>query len=1020
MEYRMVGPFRGGRVTAVTGIADQPHVFLMGVTGGGVWKSDDAGHHWTPIADEYLTNGNIGAIDVADSDPNVIFVGTGSACIRGNVSVGRGVWRSEDGGESWSFVGLPESGAIGSLVIHPRDPDLVYVAALGHPFGKNPDRGVYRSSDGGRSWENVLFLNDSTGAVSLSMNPHNPRIIFAGMWRAERKPWTLISGGPEGGLYRTKDGGDSWEKLAGGLPEGIVGKVTVSVSRANPDRVWAMVEAEPGNGLYRSDDGGDSWSFLTGESNLTGRAFYYHHVYADPGDENTVYVLNTRLYRSVDGGSTFELIPVHHGDLHDLWINPLDPEIFVIGDDGGAEVTLNHGRNFSPVYNQPTAELYDVMVDNGIPYRIYGSQQDNTTISVMAYRENNNLRPQQQWGYAAGCEVGPVAFDPDDPDVIWGGCYGGVINRMVTSRDTRRNVNLYPENQNKAPRELRHRFQWIAPIVVDPLDPNTVYHASQYVNRTRDGGMTWETISPDLTTDTPEHQEFPGIPIHSDHTGVEVFNTIFALVPSPREAGTIWVGSDDGRVHITRDDGGTWNDITPRDMPQWGTVNRIEVSPHAAGRAFLAVQRYRMDDWRPYVFRTEDYGQTWDLLTDGSNGIPADHWVRVVREDDVRQGLLYAGTEFGMFVSFDDGGHWQPLQMNLPATPVMDLKVHRGDLVVATQGRSFWVLDDLTPLRELAAALGDPADPSPVVLFTPRDVARGRASPPMSEEDLTLPDPLPDGALLSYALREEVSGLEVTVLDSEGRVAGRWRGSRAGAQARGGEGPSPGRGSASLSTEACFHRVVWPLRYQEDGGIKAPPGRYTVRASWEGGSLDRDFQVLPDPKDPSLTQADYLEQFRVSMEVQATAQAIREALRRLREARDQAREILQRARAAGRDTGRLPELADSLGARLGRVEGDLTSTDDSTVPTGVRRPKGGGLDREYGTLLNFLNSGGGYGPGGTEGRPTEGAMERKADLDRAWEELRGRLERTLDAEISAFNTEVARLGLEGIVLGRGG
>jgi photosystem II stability/assembly factor-like uncharacterized protein len=935
--------------------------------------------------------------------------------------VGRGVWKSEDGGESWGFVGLPESGAIGSLVIHPRDPDLVYVAALGHPFGKNPERGIYRSSDGGQSWENVLFLNDSTGAVSLSMNPHNPRIIFAGMWRAERKPWTLISGGPEGGLYRTKDGGDTWEKLAGGLPEGIVGKVTVSVSRANPDRVWAMVEAEPGNGLYRSDDGGDTWSFLTGESNLAGRAFYYHHVYADPGDENTVYVLNTRLYRSVDGGSAFELIPVHHGDLHDLWINPLDPEIFVIGDDGGAEVTLNHGRTFSPVYNQPTAELYDVMVDNGIPYRIYGSQQDNTTISVLAYRENNNLRPQQQWGYAAGCEVGPVAFDPDDPDVIWGGCYGGVINRMVTSRDTRRNVNLYPENQNKAPRELRHRFQWIAPIVMDPLDPNTVYHASQYVNRTRDGGMTWETISPDLTTNTPEHQEFPGIPIHSDHTGVEVFNTIFALAPSPHQAGTIWVGSDDGRVHITRDDGESWTDITPSGMPQWGTVNRIEVSPHAPGRAFLAVQRYRMDDWRPYVFRTEDYGRSWDLLTDGSNGLPADHWVRVIREDDVRQGLLFAGTEFGIFVSFDDGRHWQPLQMNLPATPVMDLKVHRGDLVVATQGRSFWVLDDLTPLRELAASLGGgPADPSSVLLFTPRDVARGRASPPMSEEDLTLPDPLPDGAFLSFALQEEVSGLEMTVLDSEGRVAGRWRGSRAGAQGRGGEAPSPGRGSASLPTEAGFHRIVWPLRYQEDGGIKAPPGRYTVRMSWDGGSLDRAFQVLPDPKDPSLTQADYLEQFRVSMEVQATAQAIREALGRLREVRDQARGILQRARAAGRETGRLPELADSLAARLGRVEGDLTSTDDPTVPTGVRRPEGGGLDREYGTLLNFLNSGGGYGPGGTEGRPTAGAMERKADLDRAWQELRERLETTLDAEISAFNTEVARLGLEGIVIREGG
>lgn len=1003
MEYRMVGPFRGGRVTAVTGIPEDPHTFFMGVTGGGVWKTDDAGHHWTPIADEYLNVGNVGAIDVADSDPNVIYVGTGSACIRGNVSVGRGVWRSLDGGDSWDFAGLPESGAIGSLAIHPKDPDLVYVAALGHPFGKNPERGVFRSRDGGASWENVLFLNDSTGAVSLAMDPGNPRIIYAGMWRAERKPWTLISGGFEGGLYKTTDGGDTWEKLGGGLPEGLVGKVTVSVSRANPDRVWAMVEAEPGNGLYRSDDAGATWTFLTGESQLTGRAFYYHHVYADPGDENTVYVLNTRLFRSVDGGTTFELIPVHHGDLHDLWINPLDPEIFVIGDDGGAEVTLNHGRTFSPVYNQPTAELYDVMVDNGDPYRIYGSQQDNTTISVLAYRLNNNLRPQQQWGYAAGCEVGPVAFDPDDPDVVWSGCYGGVINRMVTSSDVRRNVNLYPENQNRAPKDLRNRFQWVAPIVMDPHDPNTVYHASQFVHRTRDGGMTWETISPDLTTNTPEHQEFPGTPIHSDHTGVEVFNTIFSLVPSPHTPGTIWVGSDDGRVHLTTDDGDSWTDVTPPDMPEYATVNRIETSPHSPGRAFLAVQRYRLDDWRPYIFRTEDFGESWEQLADGENGIPEDHWVRVVREDDVRPGLLFAGTEFGLFVSFDDGVRWQPLQMNLPATPVTDLKVHRGDLVLSTQGRSFWVLDDITPLRELASRLSDATEPGPVQLFTPRNISRGRASPPMTEEDLTLPDPLPDGAILSYTLTEEVADLELAVVDEAERVAGSWKAS----------------GGRALPTEPGFHRIFWPLRYQDDGGVKAPPGEYSVRLSWDGGSEERTFRVLPNPKDTSVTLADYEEQFRVSMEVQETSQAVRDALSRLRDARDQAREIIERAEGAHRDVGTLPAMADSMRTKLAPMEAALTAVDDPTVPTGTRRPVGGGLDREYSTLFYHLNSGGGYGAGGTEGRPTAGALERKSDLDAQWSDLRTRLNAVLEEEVSGFNEEVARLGLDGIVLRRG-
>lgn len=1016
MRYRMVGPFRGGRVTAVTGIAEQPNSFFMGGTGGGIWKTEDAGHHWVPIADDYLTNGNIGALDVADSDPNVIYAGTGSACIRGNISVGTGTWKSMDGGETWEFIGLPESGAIGSLVVHPRNPDLLYVAALGHPFGRNPERGVYRSSDGGVTWENVLFLNDSTGAVSLAMDPSNPRVLYAGMWRVERKPWTLISGGPEGGLYKTTDGGNHWEKLAGGLPQGIVGKVTVSISRSNPDRVFAMVEAEPGNGLYRSDDAGRTWTFINGESQLTGRPFYYHHVFADPGDENTVYIMNTRLFRSVDGGRTFELIPVHHGDLHDMWINPLHSEIFVIGDDGGAEVTVTHGRTFSGVYNQPTAELYDVMVDNGYPYRIYGSQQDNTTISVLAHRKNNNLRPQEQWQYAAGCEVGPVAVDPDHPDVIWSGCYGGIINRMVVSTDVRRNVNLYPEAQNRAPKDLRNRFQWVAPIVMDPLTPSTVYHASQYVNRTRDGGMTWETISPDLTTNTPEHQEFPGIPIHSDHTGVEVFNTIFSLAPSPHEAGTIWVGSDDGRVHITRDDGASWTDITPPDMPRFATVNRIELSPHTPGRAYLAVQRYRLDDWNPYIFRTRDYGDSWELLTDGTNGIPGDHWVRVVREDQEVPALLFAGTEFGMFVSFDDGAHWQPLQMNLPATPVTDLKVHRGDVVLSTQGRSFWVLDDIGPLRALANDVADGVDlragpetataraggaVSWVRLFPTRDAARGRASPPMSEVDLALPDPLPEGALLSYAVLGPVENLELAVTDAQGRTAAQWR-----------------QGS-SLSSEPGFHRLAWPLRYQEARGVKAPPGVFTVRLSWDGGSEEHALRVLPNPMDPEITAEDYQEQFRVSMEVQQTASDIRDAVAKLRDVRTQALGILERARDAGREMGNLETLSRAMNERLSPLEAILTSTDDPTVPTGQGRPRGGGLDRDYGALLNHLNSGGGYGAGGTEGRPTAGAKERKRDLDAGWAETRGRLETALDEEVARFNAEVSRLGLAGIVMGGG-
>jgi photosystem II stability/assembly factor-like uncharacterized protein len=1008
LDYRMVGPYRGGRTTAVTGVPGWPHTFLTGYTGGGVWRSDDAGHSWDPITDGYLTAGAVGAVAVAPSDPNVIYTGTGSTCIRGNISVGRGVWRSTDAGESWEFVGLGESGAIGSIVVHPHDPDQVLLAALGHPFGKNPERGIFRSRDGGESWEKVLFLNDSTGASELVMHPTNPRILYAGMWRAERKPWTLVSGAPEGGVYRSTDGGSSWEKLTEGLPEGLIGKVGLAVSPADPDRVWAMVEANPGNGLYRSDDGGDSWRFLTGEDRLAGRPFYYHHVNADPVDPNTVYVLNTRLWRSVDGGSSFEMIPVPHGDVHDLWINPEDPAIFVAATDGGASVTLNGGRTFSTVYNQPTAEFYDVMVDHGSPYRIYGSQQDNTTISVPVEPRANQLRPQEGWAYAAGCETGPIAFDPDDPNVIWGGCYGGIINRMDFAADTRRNVNIYPESQRVAPGDLRYRFQWVAPIVMSPHDPNTVYHASQYVHRTTDGGMTWETISPDLTLDDPAHQRYPGGPLISDHTGVEVFGTVFALAPSPHEAGTIWAGTDDGRVHLTRDDGASWTDVTPRGMPELATVNRIELSSHRPGRAFLAVQRYRLDDWRPYIFRSNDYGRSWELLTDGRNGIPSDHWVRVVREDPEVEGLLYAGTEFGVFVSFDDGAAWQRLQGDLPATPITDLAVQapRGDLAVGTQGRSFWVLDDLTPLRELARH----PDAGPVRLFTPRDWARGGGWPPMSEVDYYVPDRLPPGVLIHYALeRPAPSGLRLEVLDAEGRVLARW-----------GEAPEPTAGdedeveSRELPDGAGLHRVAWNPSYPGPGGVKAPPGEYRVELTWDDGSATRTFRVRPDPADPTMTAAAYEAQLRTSMAVSDTLAAIERAVERLRSVRDQAHDVVERARAAEQDVGRLPELADSLAARLDSLEAVIAGERTDRGEPGLRAVAG--LQDHYGSLMYHLNSGGGYGAGAAEGAPTRGALERKADLDGEWNRARDRLVAVLERGVAELNAEVRRLGLEGVVV----
>ena len=1010
LRYRMVGPYRGGRSTAAAGFVNDPDRWLMGTTGGGVWESDDNGVTWRNISDGFF-GGSIGAVKVADSDPNVIYVGQGSMDIRGNTSAGRGAWKSMDAGRTWSFIGLREAGQIGRIEVHPRDHDLVYAAALGHPFGKNPERGVFRSRDGGSTWEHVLSLNDSTGASDLTMDMTNPRILYAGMWRGERKPWALISGAEEGGVYKTTDGGDSWTKLGGGLPEGLVGKVGVSVSPADPDRVWAIIEAEPDGGVYRSDDGGANWTRTNSDNNLRQRAWYYTHVQADPVDPNTVYALNTSMYRSVDGGTTFEVIPVPHGDVHDLWIHPDDASRMVVANDGGAQVSVNGGETWSTYFNQPTAELYDVIVDNGFPYRLYGAQQDNTTISVTAWSDVNTLYPKQHWLNIGGCETGPIALHPNRPHIVYAGCYGGVMDRYDLQSGQRRNIMLYPQLQlGMAAKDLRHRFQWVSPMLVSQHDPRVIYHGSQHVNRSRDEGVNWETISPDLTTDNPAHQEQSGGPINADVTGVEIYNVVFSLAESPFDADEIWAGSDDGRVHITRDGGVNWTEITPAAMPELGTVDEIELSTHRPGRAYLAVQRYRLDDFGPYVFRTDDFGATWTLNT---TGIPDDHPVRTVREDPVRSGLVFAGTEYGVFASFDAGSSWQSFQRNLPETPVTGMRVAHDDLIISTQGRSFWILDDISPLREIEDAVA-----AGTYLFTPRDARRLTNVGVAGLSELN-PEPAPSGAQIHYYLAEEPDeDVLIEIMDASGAVVRTFASDSAAAEETDGE---------RIARAAGLNRIAWTISYLGpelpegavawgySGGVTAPPGVYSVRLTVGETVLERNFELFADPRIPEVTVASYQEQFRVAMLARDSINSISRAIDDLAAIRDQVEAVLERARAAGQDA-ELQPLADTLTDKSMGVTEDLMQTRNRSGQDPIRfAPR---LDNQWLELYGRVTGTDGYISGGAEGAPDPGTLERLETLLEEWEGVRLRYTDLLENELRRFNEAVELMGLPAVVLPR--
>src|SRR5687767_14267295 len=675
LRWRTVGPTRGGRVTAIAGVRTQPCTYYMGATGGGVWKTETCGAAWTPISDGQIETGSIGAIDVAESNPNIVWVGTGSAAIRSNVIIGRGVYKSVDAGRTWQFSGLPDAGQIGSVIIHPTNPDMVWVAALGSPFGPNDERGLFKTIDGGKTWKKTLFVNNSTGARVLAINPANPSELYAGMYRGFRKGWDIISGGPatEGGLFKSTDGGETWSRLTNGLPSKLIGKIDIDVARTNPRIVYAMVEA-PGaeGGLYKSDDSGASWKLVNSSGGIRARPFYFHYVDINPKNENDLWVGAVQQYRSTDGGKTFQTIPTPHSDNHGIWFNPDNPDYAIQCNDGGANVTRDGGRTWSSILNQPTAELYMVSVDEQHPYMLYGPQQDNSTLVVpsvpnVAFGFDH---PAQAWSQASGCETGGIWPTPDGR-IVWGACKGEV-ERFNTETGQSQGKWIYPQNRyGHHPKDIAFRFPRQTVIMVSPHNPRVVYQASHVLHRTTDDGVTWEVISPDLTANEPDYQIVPGNPITRDVTGEEVYSSIYSMDESPIERGVIWVGANDGPVHVTRDNGKTWKNVTPKDLPPGGRVQNIGASPRRKGAAYIAVYRFlREHDLKPYIYATSDYGASWVKLTDGTNGIPNDHPTRVVREDPERDGLLYAGTEFGFFVSFDNGKRWESLQRNLPATPV--------------------------------------------------------------------------------------------------------------------------------------------------------------------------------------------------------------------------------------------------------------------------------------------------------------------------------------------------------------
>ena len=986
LRWRSLGPARGGRSQAVAGSTKRPTEYYFGATGGGVWKTTDGGLNWRPVSDRFFKSSSVGAIAVSESNPDVVYVGMGETQLRGNIIQGDGVYKTIDAGKSWTHVGLEKTRAIGRVRVHPTNPDIVYVAALGDPYGSTPDRGVFKSTDGGKTWNRVLFRNDKTGAVDLVMDPKAPDTLYAGLWEVFRTPHSMSSGGPGGGLFKTTDGGKTWTEATTnpGLPKPLWGKIGISVSGADSNRVYALIEAQDG-GLYASDDAGATWKLVNDNRNIRQRAFYYTRVYADPQAKDTVYILNVSFYRSTDGGKTLRTISVPHGDNHDLWIAPNDPQRMVQSNDGGANVTLNGGQNWTD-QDFPTAQFYNVITTTHVPYHVCGAQQDNSTLCMPS--TGGEFYP------VGGGESGYIAPDPEDTDVFYAGSYGGLLTRINRRTGERRNINIWPDNpMGHSSGDISERFQWTFPIIIAPTNPNILYATSQHVWRSANEGQSWTKISPDLTRHDPSTLGPSGGPITLDQTGVETYATVFTLAPSAIDGTVIWAGSDDGLVHVTRDAGKKWVNVTPRELPEFTRISLIEASPHAPGTAYLAGNRYQRADLAPYVYKTSDFGQTWTKIV---TGIPHGDFARTIREDKKRKGLLFLGTENGIHVSFDDGAHWQSLRLDMPVTPVHGIEIKNDDLVVGTHGRSFYILENISVLRQADRAMTN----EPLVLFDPSDAVRSVSR----------------GVVIDYYLKEPAEKITIEILDPKGQVIRSFSNAEAApaAAARPAEQAEEGgfrfQGApARVAAARGMNRFTWDMRYPNardfpgmimwsasTRGPAAPPGRYQARVTAAGVTKAQDFEIRRNAAVKTVTDADLQAQFTLAMQISQRVSEANGAVIRIRDLKQQIVERIGKSSDPAIKTA-----GQSLIDKLTNVEGEIyqhrlrSGQDPLNFP--IR------LNNKLAALQGTVESG--------DYRPTDQSYTVFKELSGRLDKELARLEAIVKTDVAAFNTALTGAGL---------